>query len=71
MSTGEHHDTSNRDTVAKQAEGVHGSEALDDDEIDASGVRTLPGTGGPDDVGDIDVDPDDINLPGTAGMNPS
>lgn len=40
-----------------------GSPALDQD-IDASAVKTLPGTGGPDDEGDIEVDPDDLNLSG-------
>jgi hypothetical protein len=39
-----------------------GSPALDQD-VDASAVKTLPGTGGPDDEGDIEVDPADINLP--------
>ncbi|WP_239453315.1 MULTISPECIES: hypothetical protein [Microbacterium] len=35
-----------------------------DADIDADDVRVVPGTGGPDDVGDVDVDPDDLNLPG-------
>ncbi len=35
-----------------------------DDDIDPDDVRVVPGTGGPDDVGDIDVDPEDLNLPG-------
>jgi hypothetical protein len=39
------------------------SPALDQD-IDPSAVKTLPGTGGPDDEGDIEVDPDDLNLSG-------
>ena len=43
------------------------SEALDDDDIDAGDVNVLPGTGGPDDVGDVDVDEDDLNMP----RNPS
>jgi hypothetical protein len=37
-----------------------GSPAFDDQEIDASAVRVLPGTGGPDDPGDIRVDESDI-----------
>ncbi|MBT2484676.1 MULTISPECIES: hypothetical protein [unclassified Microbacterium] len=37
--------------------------ALDDD-IDPDGIRVMPGTGGPDDAGDVDVDPDDLNMPG-------
>jgi hypothetical protein len=27
-------------------------------------VRVLPGTGGPDDVGDVDVDPGELNMSG-------
>lgn len=34
-----------------------------DDDIDTDDVRAVPGTGGPDDVGDVDVDPDDLELP--------
>ncbi|WP_239065623.1 hypothetical protein [Microbacterium hibisci] len=34
-----------------------------DPDIDAHAVRVVPGTGGPDDVGDVDVDPDDLDLP--------
>ena len=40
-----------------------GSPALDQD-IDPEAVKTLPGTGGPDDEGDIEVDPEDLNLDG-------
>lgn len=32
--------------------------------IDPGDVRAVPGTGGPDDAGDVDVDPDELNLPG-------
>ena len=35
-----------------------------DDEIDSDAVKTLPGTGGPDDVGEIEVDPSELNLSG-------
>lgn len=35
-----------------------------DDDIAADDVKVVPGTGGPDDVGDVEVDPDDLNLPG-------
>jgi hypothetical protein len=35
-----------------------------DDDIDTDQVRVAPGTGGPDDAGDIDVDPEDLNLSG-------
>jgi hypothetical protein len=35
-------------------------------DIDGDQVKTLPGTGGPDDSGDIEVDPADIHIPGRA-----
>jgi hypothetical protein len=57
-------DTNNRDIEAKQSTSVHDSEAFSDPAIDASKVDVLPGTGGPDDVGDIEVDPDDYNRTG-------
>jgi hypothetical protein len=38
------------------------SPALQDPEIDETAVTALPGTGGPDDEGDVDVDPDELNL---------
>ena len=48
---------SKAETEAKQAdelpEGV-------DEEIDASRIRAVPGTGGPDDTGDVDLDPDEV-----------
>jgi hypothetical protein len=44
-------------------EEPQGSAALDDDDINPDDVNVLPGTGGPDDVGDVDVDEDDLNLP--------
>lgn len=34
-----------------------------DADISAGDVRAVPGTGGPDDVGDVDVDAGDLNLP--------
>nr|WP_315267397.1 hypothetical protein [Microbacterium lemovicicum] len=34
-----------------------------DDDIDTSQINAVPGTGGPDDVGDVEVDPADLNLP--------
>jgi hypothetical protein len=45
------------------------SQALDDHDIDAANVNLLPGTGGPDDVGDIEVEPDEIDLEGNAGIS--
>ncbi len=38
------------------------SEATEDADIDADAVKVLPGTGGPDDTGDVDVDPGDIDF---------
>ena len=54
--------TSETDTASKQSEPVETSAALRDDDIDESDVNVLPGTGGPDDVGDVDVDPGELNL---------
>jgi hypothetical protein len=38
-------------------------ETLDPD-IDADDVKVVPGTGGPDDAGDVEVAPEDLNMPG-------
>ena len=38
------------------------SAATDDPEIDDDEVKVLPGTGGPDDVGDVEVNPDEIDF---------
>jgi hypothetical protein len=59
-----YHDGNERDIVAKQEESVTESSALDDKDIDASKVQVLPGTGGPDDVGYTEVEPDDYNRSG-------
>lgn len=48
---------SEAETAAKQAETV--PEELDDD-IDSSRIRAVPGTGGPDDAGDIDMSPGEV-----------
>ena len=41
-------------------EAVEDSEAISrDPSIDSQAVHVLPGTGGPDDVGDIEVRPED------------
>lgn len=50
---------SEEETEQKQQDPV--PDELDDDVED--NVEVAPGTGGPDDQGDVDVDPDDINLP--------
>jgi len=39
------------------------AEELARDGIDPAKVRTLPGAGGPDDVGDVDVPEEELNLP--------
>ena len=45
------------ETAAKQRDPL--PDGLDED-IDTSRVRAVPGTGGPDDVGDVDLDPDEV-----------
>jgi hypothetical protein len=61
-------DTNNRDIEAKQKESVSSSEAVKQDSaVDADAVKVLPGTGGPDDVGDIEVAPEDYDRTGHAG----
>lgn len=52
--------SSETDTQRKQEDPL--SDTIDDD-IDPDDVRAVPGTGGPDDFGDVDVDPDDLNMP--------
>ncbi|MFI8632049.1 hypothetical protein ACIGEP_05570 [Microbacterium sp. NPDC077663] len=52
---------SETETQHKQDEHVSDEVAGD---IDADQVQVAPGTGGPDDVGEVEVDPKDINLPG-------
>ncbi|RFA21269.1 hypothetical protein [Subtercola boreus] len=54
---------SEADTEILQNEPVTASDAIDDD-TNVSDVEVLPGTGGPDDVGDIEVDPSELNLSG-------
>jgi hypothetical protein len=48
---------SEEETAAKQRDPL--PEGLDED-IDASRVRAVPGTGGPDDAGDVELDPDEV-----------
>ncbi len=52
---------SEAETAAKQADPVPAQGAED---VDADDIRAVPGTGGPDDAGDVDVDPGELNLPG-------
>jgi hypothetical protein len=58
---------SERETASRQGRGVESSEAVNDDDVDADQVQVLPGTGGPDDVGDVEVDPADIHLDAQPG----
>jgi len=55
--------SSDKDTHALQTDAVSESAAVDAD-VDESDVTVLPGTGGPDDVGDVEVDPKDLNMSG-------
>jgi hypothetical protein len=52
---------SDAETAQKQDETL--ADTIDAD-IDADQVQVAPGTGGPDDVGEIEVDPADLNMPG-------
>jgi len=49
---------SERETRAKQAEQP------EHDDVDDDAVKVAPGTGGPDDVGEVEVDERDIHIPG-------
>jgi hypothetical protein len=53
---------SERETESRQ-EQPRTSPATQDQEIDDDTVKVLPGTGGPDDPGDVDVDDEDFNFP--------
>ena len=55
--------SSERDDDVLENEAVTDSDAVDAD-MDSSEILVLPGTGGPDDVGDIEVDPSEFNLSG-------
>jgi hypothetical protein len=60
-----YHDGNERDVQKKQEEPVAASEAIKQDpDVDASAIRVLPGTGGPDDVGDVELAPEDYNRNG-------
>ena len=51
---------SDTDTKALQDATVPPTTGASDAEVDYDKVKVLPGTGGPDDEGDIDADPDDM-----------
>ena len=50
------------ETTHELQDDASSSPALDDPEIDKDAITTLPGTGGPDDEGDVEVDPADLHL---------
>ncbi|WP_231820830.1 hypothetical protein [Microbacterium resistens] len=52
---------SETETAQKQRDPLPGTV---DPDIPEEDVRAVPGTGGPDDTGDVDVDPDELDLPG-------
>lgn len=53
--------SSGRETEAKQEDSADGTNADEiDPEIDDDAVTTRPGTGGPDDVGEVDADDEGI-----------
>ena len=58
--------SSERETEALQ-DDQDGSEAFEDPGIDRSEVRLLPGTGDPDDPGDVELKPGDIHWPSLPG----
>ena len=55
---------SETETERKQESSATSTEATSDPDIDEGDVQVLPGTGGPDDVGEIDVDPNEVSLNG-------
>jgi hypothetical protein len=59
----EYDPASETDTQGKQDE-PRTSETLDDPDVNSDNVQVLPGTGGPDDVGEIEVDPSELNMSG-------
>jgi hypothetical protein len=54
---------SDNDDEALQETPVVDSPAVDSD-MESVDINVLPGTGGPDDDGDIEVDPSELNLSG-------
>lgn len=58
----QYHDGNERDITSKQSEPVTASEGIKHDaDVDADAVKVLPGTGGPDDVGEIEFDPEEYD----------
>jgi len=60
----EYHDGNERDIRRKQSESVDDSAAVADEDVDSDAVQVLPGTGGPDDVGDIELEPGEYDPEG-------
>ena len=61
----EYHDGNERDIRRKQAEAIDDSGALAvDDDVDPDDVQVLPGTGGPDDVGEVRLEPGEYDPEG-------
>lgn len=54
--------SSERDTATLQESGVNTSSTARESDVDEELVDVLPGTGGPDDVGTVEVDEDELNL---------
>jgi hypothetical protein len=50
---------SEAETAAKQDDPLPDAVAHDAD-IDTTRINAVPGTGGPDDAGDVDLDPEDV-----------
>ena len=53
-----------REQEVRNSPGGQESQAKDDPDIDADAVHLLPGTGGPDDQGDVQVDDSEFSLNG-------
>jgi hypothetical protein len=53
-----------REQEVRNAPGGQDSLAEQDPDVDADAVHLLPGTGGPDDQGDVDVPDDEFSLNG-------
>lgn len=53
-----------REQEVRQAPGGQESAATRDPDVDADAVRLLPGTGGPDDQGEVEVPDDEFSLDG-------
>lgn len=62
-----HKDTSyspgSEDEVEERQDSPSESRATDETEVDEEAVQVLPGTGGPDDVGEVEPEPGEINMP--------